>query len=99
VDDLRPDYTDRSLIIYPNPASSSSVVAYEIPETGNVNISVWSMQGQRVGSFNAGTKPKGRYTIPLNTPSFNINNLSSGNYVMMIDVNGKRMKKQFVIGR
>ena len=99
VDDLRPDYTDRSLIIYPNPASSSSVVAYEIPETGIVNISVWSMQGQRVGSFNAGTKPKGRYTIPLNTPSFNISNLSSGNYVMMIDVNGKRMKKQFVIGR
>jgi len=99
VDDLRPDYSNRSLIIYPNPAGINSVLSYEIPETGNVMISIWSMQGQRVGFFNAGTKPKGRYTIPLNYASFNISNASSGNYVMMIDVNGKRMKKQFVIGR
>jgi hypothetical protein len=99
VDDLRPGFTDRSMIIYPNPANGSSVVAYEIPETGNVTISIWNIQGQRVGNFSAGLKPKGRYTIPLNTSSFNINNLASGIYVMMIDVNGKRMKKQFVIGR
>jgi Secretion system C-terminal sorting domain len=99
VDDLRPDYSNLSLIIYPNPAGVSSVVSYEIPETGNVSISIWSMQGQRVGFYNVGTIPKGRYTIPLNYASFNISNASPGNYVMMIDVNGKRMKKQFVIGR
>ena len=97
VDDLRPDYTDRSMIIYPNPAGVNSVVAYEIPETGNVWISIWSMQGQQVSSYNAGTRAKGRYTISLGNQSFKMGNLSSGNYLMVIDVNGKRMKKQFLI--
>jgi hypothetical protein len=75
------------------------VVAYEIPETGKVNISIWNMQGQLTGTYNAGLRASGRYTVPLNNPAFNINRLSPGNYVMMIDVNGKRMKKQFIIGR
>jgi len=99
IDDLRPDFTDRSMIIYPNPANTGSVVTYEIPLSGTVNISIWNMQGQRVAFLNEGIKAKGRYTVALNRPSFNINRLTAGNYVMMIDVNGKRMKKQFIINR
>ncbi len=99
VDDLRPDYTDRSMIIYPNPANNSSIVVYEIPATGTVNISLWSMQGQRIGLLTEGVKAKGRYTVPLAKPGLNINNLPPGNYVMIIDVNGKRMKKQFLLSR
>jgi len=87
------------MIIYPNPASTASVVTYEIPLTGTVNISIWNMQGQRMAFINEGIKAKGRYTVALNRPSFNFNRLTAGNYVMMIDVNGKRMKKQFIINR
>ena len=53
VDDLRPDFTDRSLLIYPNPANSNSQIVYVIPETGNVNIRS-ETRGQMAGNYHAG---------------------------------------------
>jgi glycosidase len=99
VEDLRPDYTDQSLIIYPNPVQRTSVVVYKIPSTGKVNISIWNMQGQRIGVLNAGTKPRGRHEISLDHSSLNLDHASSGNYVLLLEVNGKTMKKQFIINR
>jgi hypothetical protein len=99
VEDLRPDYTDQSLIIYPNPVKKSSVVVYEIPSTGKVNLSVWNMNGQRIGQINAGTKPKGRHEMALDNPQLNLDRASAGNYVLLLEVNGKTMKKQFVLTR
>jgi hypothetical protein len=99
VEDLRPDYTDQSLIIYPNPVKKSSVVVYEIPSTGKVNLSVWNMNGQRIGQINAGTKPKGRHEMSLDNPRLNLDRASTGNYVLLLEVNGKTMKKQFVLTR
>ncbi len=99
VDDLRPDFTDRSLIIYPNPVKKSSVMVYEIPSTGKVNVSIWTMQGQRMGSLNLGTRPKGRHEVKLDEPAFNLDKAPAGNYVLLLDVNGKMMRKQFVLNR
>jgi hypothetical protein len=99
IEDLRPDYTDQSLIIYPNPVSKHSVVAYEIPATGKVNVSVWNMQGQRIGLLNAGIKPKGRHELSLDHASLNLDRASFGNYWLLLEVNGKTMKKQFVLTR
>ena len=99
VEDLRPDYTDQSLIIYPNPVKKSSVVVYEIPSTGKVNLSVWNMNGQRMGQINVGTKPKGRHEMALDNPQLNLDRASTGNYVLLLEVNGKTMKKQFVLTR
>jgi Secretion system C-terminal sorting domain len=99
VEDLRPDYTDQSLIIYPNPVQRTAVVVYEIPSTGKVNISIWNMQGQRIGMLNTGTKPRGRHEISLDHSSLHLDRASSGNYVLLLEVNGKTMKKQFIINR
>lgn len=99
VDDLKPDYSGRSLIIYPNPANVNSTLVYEIPESGKVNMSIWNMQGQKVGEMNAGVKPKGRHETKLNEPSLQMSRLTAGTYVLLLDVNGKLMRKQFVIKR
>jgi hypothetical protein len=97
VDDLRPDYTSRSLIIYPNPVTLSSVLVYEIPEPGRVNLSIWNMQGQKVGAMDAGMKGRGRHEAKLSGMTSAMNRMPAGSYVMLLDVNGKQMRKQFVI--
>jgi len=99
VDDLRPDYSGKSLIIYPNPVNSSSTLVYEIPEAGAVRVSIWNMQGQKVGESNAGIKNKGRHELRLESTGLRADRLSAGNYVLVVDVNGKQMRKQFVIQR
>ncbi len=99
VDDLRPDFSDRSLIIYPNPVKNNAVMVYEIPVTGKVMISIWNMQGQKTGMLNVGTKPKGKHEVSMNHPSFNLDKAPSGNYVLLLDVNGKTMRKQFILNR
>jgi glycosidase len=99
VDDLRPDYSGKSLIIYPNPVTSSSTLVYEIPEAGAVRVSVWNMQGQKVGETNAGVKNKGRHELRLEGTGLRADRLSAGSYVLVVDVNGKQMRKQFVIQR
>jgi glycosidase len=99
VDDLRPDYSGRSLIIYPNPATSSSVLVYEIPESGKVNVSIWNMQGQKIGELNAGSKARGRHELRLNDPLLHLNSLVAGSYVLLVNVNGKTMRKQFIVNQ
>jgi len=99
IDDIRPDLTDRSLFIYPNPVQNNSVMVYEIPAAGRVNVSVWNMQGQRVGALSAGTRPKGRHQVALDHPAFNLARASAGNYLLVLEVDGKTMKKQFVLNR
>lgn len=99
IEDLRPDYSNRSLIIYPNPVNSSSTLVYEIPEAGSVRVSVWNMQGQKVGETNAGIKGKGRHELRLEGTGMRADRLSAGTYVLVVDVNGKQMRKQFVIQR
>jgi glycosidase len=99
VDDLRPDYSDQSLIIFPNPVRNLASITYEIPVTGTVDISIWNLQGQKMGTLFRGTKPKGKHTLVWNAQQLKPMNAASGQYILIIDVEGRRMKKPFLMGR
>ncbi len=99
VDDLRPDYSDQSLIIYPNPVRNQASITYEIPVTGTVDISIWNLQGQKMGTLFRGTKPKGKHTLVWSAQQLKPSDAASGQYILIIDVEGRRMKKPFLMGR
>jgi hypothetical protein len=99
VDDLRPDYSDQSLIIYPNPVLNQAAITYEIPVTGKVEISVWNLQGQKMGTLFTGTKAQGRHTLVWNTQQLRPVSKASGQYILIIDVEGRRMKKPFLMAK
>ncbi|HQY19804.1 MAG TPA: T9SS type A sorting domain-containing protein [Ignavibacteria bacterium] len=71
---------------YPNPFNPSTKINFGIPETGQVNISVFDMSGREVSVVLNENKSPGNYEI-----SFNGANLSSGIYYYRISVlaNGK----------
>ena len=97
VDDLRPDYSDQSLIIYPNPVLSSATLVYEIPVTGKVDISVYNLQGQKMATLFTGVKAKGKHSFNWKATDSWAKKASSGQYLLILDVEGRKMKKQFVI--
>jgi hypothetical protein len=99
VEDLRPDFSDQSLIIYPNPVISQAAITYEIPVTGTVDISVWNLQGQKMGTLFRGTKAKGTHSLVWNTRQLRPAVTAWGQYILVIDVDGRRMKKPFIMGR
>lgn len=96
IHDIRPDYSSKSLIIYPNPVNQFSKLVFELPVTGNVEASIWNIQGQRISEQRLGIKPKGRHEVAIQ--SFpNLHSISSGQYLLVLDVNGRKMSKPFII--
>lgn len=79
-----PDEESRSLLIgnFPNPFTSTTTIAYEVPETQEVQIAIWDLSGQRVAvlvdkthapgyyeqTFQASNLPSGTYFVRLQTP-------------------------------
>jgi hypothetical protein len=65
---------------YPNPFNPSTNISFSLPESANVTLEVYSMQGQLVTSLlNNVSKSAGRHSV-----SFDASGLSSGVYVYRI---------------
>ena len=59
-------FTANALLNYPNPFKKSTTIEYKIAETGNVNISLYTLQGQFVKNIFNGVKTPGTYTLLFN---------------------------------
>jgi hypothetical protein len=48
---------------YPNPFNASTVIQYDIPETGHVEIAIYNISGQRVATLIEGRLEAGHYVL------------------------------------
>ena len=84
--------------IYPNPvANSTSVITYSLPASGNVNLGLYDMMGQKIGSFSLGNQSSGRNTITFNQLPFNINSVQNGVYTIKLYSNMKTAQTSFCV--
>ncbi len=70
-----------ALDAYPNPFNPSTTISYSLTEKSTVSLHVYNMLGQIIRNMNLGTKERGRYTC-----SFNGNDLSSGVYIVRLNL-------------
>jgi hypothetical protein len=75
-----------SLSVYPNPVNTGSLVKYELPSSGLVNMRLMNVQGQVLASRNLGFQMKGAQIISLSEAGFNVNQLISGTYLLQLQV-------------
>lgn len=84
-----------SFILYPNPASENTTIAFDIVENNKVSVFVYDVLGNLVSIVSQNNSfEKGNNTISLNT-----SNLSSGIYYISLEVNGAKETKKLVINK
>jgi len=66
---------------YPNPFSGSTMLAYTLPQAGDVKISVFNVLGQKVAELDGGTQGAGD-----NRVEFKSNGLSAGLYLYRVEL-------------
>jgi hypothetical protein len=83
---------------YPNPFNPSTIVGFQISETGYVSLEVFDILGKKVISLVNETKSPGFYEIELNTDNLlNNNKLHSGTYFYRLSVNGYTDTKSMIL--
>jgi flagellar hook assembly protein FlgD len=95
--ELRPDFGERSLAIYPNPVSGQATLVYEIPSAGRVDVSVWNLSGQRVSNLFSGRQGPGRHEVRWDVRGGKGSRMPSGQYIVTVDVEGRRMQRRFLV--
>ena len=79
---------------YPNPFSTTTRITYNLSTESNVQLKVYSYDGQLIRAYNEGSEPKGIHHI-----DFNASDLPNGIYLYEIYLNGQRkqMKKMVIM--
>ncbi|MCK9243148.1 MAG: T9SS type A sorting domain-containing protein [Candidatus Cloacimonadaceae bacterium] len=73
---------------YPNPFNPSTTIAYSLPATGQVRISVYNMKGQKVKDLLNSEMLRGKHKVVWDGKDANNNNVSSGIYFFRLEIKG-----------
>ncbi|WP_291125877.1 T9SS type A sorting domain-containing protein [Flavobacterium sp. UBA6031] len=77
---------------YPNPANSSALIRYELPESVFVTLNVFDCQGRKVTSLVRGLQSAGSQSV-----QFDASNLNAGVYFYKIDAGQYHDAKKLII--
>ena len=83
---------------YPNPFNPQTRIDYQVPQTANVNISVYNVMGQLVTTLVNEVKAPGQYSVSWNATDKNGFHVSSGIYMArMVSNNYSAARKLMLI--
>lgn len=82
----------KGMSLYPNPASESANLVFNLIENADVNVSVINALGQTVYVSESNNFTSGQNIITLP-----INNLSKGIYFVNVNVNGERATRKLIV--
>lgn len=83
-----------ALEIYPNPFSNQTTIAYTMPFTGQVQLDVYDLKGQKVRSLVSKSLENGKYKYILNSDEAK---LSAGVYLVKLKVGETEIIKRISI--
>ncbi len=84
-----------SFVVYPNPATQSTTISFDMAEKNNVSVNIYDILGNLVSVISHNNSfDKGNNVINVNT-----SDLSSGIYYISLDVNGSKETKKLVINK
>jgi len=77
---------------FPNPFNPSTTIAYQLSESSNVQLSVYSITGEHVATLVNQTQSPGDYTV-----SFGAEGLASGSYIYRLAANGQVLTRKMTL--
>jgi hypothetical protein len=79
---------------YPNPFNNGTVITYNIPTEGYVQVKVFDILGRQLNTVFDGIQVRGTHNI-----RFNVDMLSSGVYIYSVEFEGARLVGKMTIAR
>jgi uncharacterized membrane protein len=77
---------------YPNPFNPSTFISFSIPQSSNVNLSVFNILGEKVATLINEIKDAGSYEV-----EFNATNLTSGFYIYSLEAGSYKSTKKMLL--
>ena len=74
---------------HPNPFNNSVSISFEIPNSKNVNLSIFDMKGRKIRQMNLGALSTGFHKVLWDGKNNFGNELPSGIYMAVLEVGGK----------
>jgi hypothetical protein len=85
---------DALLPASPNPFTTSTALAYTLGQPAEVSLRVLDVLGRDVAVLAEGRRAAGRHRVVLNGAG-----LAAGTYVLVLDVDGRRLTRRATLGR
>jgi hypothetical protein len=80
---------DNDLVVFPNPATANITLHYSIIGSTPINVSVFDIAGNKVGSFMFAYKVDSNYTLPTSV-------LAPGMYIIQVTDNSAKLYSKFI---
>ncbi|TVQ65988.1 MAG: T9SS C-terminal target domain-containing protein, partial [Balneolaceae bacterium] len=77
---------------YPNPFNNRTVIAYQLPEASDVQLTVYSLEGRAVAELFRGFQPAGRHSVAWDAPG-----LASGVYVCLLTAGPLTLRRKMTL--
>lgn len=86
------DKTVVNISVSPNPAAEKIVLSYSLKQEGQVSISLRTLLGEEIFVSKSIKQTRGSYQS-----SIDLNNLSTGVYILILEVNGKNEVRKIIV--
>ena|GEM_PF-687101 len=80
------------LSVSPNPVADRATVSYSLPRAGNVDVSLFDATGRLVRALASGHQAAGDYTLATAA-----NSLTSGVYLLRLELDGNRVTNRIIV--
>jgi hypothetical protein len=84
---------------YPNPFNPTTTINYALPRDGNVTISIYSVNGEKVKSVLNQFMEKGFHTVEWNGTNQNGSPVSTGIYIYELIAGDQRLAKKMFLAK
>jgi PKD repeat protein len=85
---------DIALNIYPNPFSTTAVVAYSLPRTDNVSVEVFDLVGKKITTLFEGKQAEGAQQVSFDRTQYG---LSTGMYFVKINIGNSGITQKVLV--
>ena len=82
---------------YPNPFNPTTQIRFDLPEMGNVTLSIYNMLGQKVKTFNMQSAPAGYHALNWNATNDLGAPVSAGVYLYQLQTDGFVNTKKMIL--
>ena len=82
---------------YPNPFIDWTTIRFSLEKESKVVISIYDLNGKLIKNLAGRNYPSGQTTLTWNRENANGHRVSSGTYILSLDVNGKKSSRKLIV--